>query len=61
MYTDGLVERRGHDIDAAIARLVALLARDGDRPLPDLLRRISSRLADPPPEDDVILMAVRNP
>ncbi|WP_329312542.1 SpoIIE family protein phosphatase [Streptomyces sp. NBC_01278] len=61
LYTDGLVERRGHDIDAAIAQLVALLARHGDRPLPELLRRISSRMAEPPPGDDVVLLALRVP
>ncbi|MFD4867068.1 SpoIIE family protein phosphatase [Streptomyces sp. NPDC058412] len=61
LYTDGLVERRGHDMNAAVAQLVALLARHGGRPLDELLRRISNRLADPPPEDDVVLLAVRTP
>lgn len=61
MYTDGLVERRGHDMDVAVARLVDLLARHGDRPLDELLRRISTWLAEPAPEDDVVLLAVRTP
>ncbi|MFD5507141.1 SpoIIE family protein phosphatase [Streptomyces sp. NPDC127051] len=61
LYTDGLVERRGHDIDAAIAQLAGLLARHGDRPLPELLRRISSRMAEPPPGDDVVLLVLRIP
>ncbi|MEU9107706.1 PP2C family protein-serine/threonine phosphatase [Streptomyces xanthophaeus] len=61
LYTDGLVERRGHDMDAAVAQLVALPARHGDRPLHELLRRISDRLAHPAPEDDVVLLAVRTP
>ncbi|MGW2747171.1 hypothetical protein [Streptomyces sp. NPDC001450] len=30
LYTDGLIERPGHDIDAVIARLAGLLARHGD-------------------------------
>ncbi|WP_405812947.1 MULTISPECIES: SpoIIE family protein phosphatase [unclassified Streptomyces] len=61
LYTDGLVERRGHDMDAAVARLIALLTRHGDRSLDELLHRISNRLADPAPEDDVVLLAVRTP
>ncbi|MEU9161376.1 SpoIIE family protein phosphatase [Streptomyces sp. NPDC048424] len=59
-YTDGLIERRGHDIDSAIARLVALLARHGDRPLDELLDRIG-RPADPAPGDDVVVLALRVP
>lgn len=61
LYTDGLVERRGHDMDTAVAQLVALLARHGNRPLDEVLRRISNRLAQPAPEDDVVLLAVRTP
>ncbi|MEU7123171.1 SpoIIE family protein phosphatase [Streptomyces zaomyceticus] len=61
LYTDGLVERRGHDMDAAVAQLIALLARHGHRSLDELLRRINNRLADPAPEDDVVLLAVRTP
>ncbi|WP_327739226.1 SpoIIE family protein phosphatase [Streptomyces nojiriensis] len=61
-YTDGLIERRGHDIDAGIAQLVALLARDGDLPLPELLHRIGNRPADPAPGgDDVVVLALRVP
>lgn len=61
LYTDGLIERPGQNIDAAIARLVGLLARHGDGSLPDLVRRISKRLADPRPGDDVVVLAVRVP
>ncbi|MFE2145594.1 GAF domain-containing SpoIIE family protein phosphatase [Streptomyces sp. NPDC059456] len=61
LYTDGLIERRGHDIDASTAQLVALLARHGDRPLAELLRRISGRPANPAPEDDVVVLALRVP
>ncbi|WP_406048589.1 SpoIIE family protein phosphatase [Streptomyces virginiae] len=61
LYTDGLVERRGHDMHATVAQLVTLLARLGDRPLDELLHRISNRLTDPSPEDDVVLLAVRTP
>ncbi|MFE6847054.1 PP2C family protein-serine/threonine phosphatase [Streptomyces sp. NPDC057686] len=61
LYTDGLIERRGHDIDAAVARLAALFARHGDRPPAELLRLISSRPADPDPGDDVVVLALRVP
>ncbi len=61
LYTDGLIERRGHDIDASLAELAALLARHGDRPPAELLRRISSRPADPAPGDDVVVLALRVP
>ncbi|MEU9237603.1 GAF domain-containing SpoIIE family protein phosphatase [Streptomyces subrutilus] len=61
LYTDGLIERRGHDIDASIAQLVALFARHGDRPMGDLLRRITSRPATPAPGDDVVVLALRVP
>ncbi|WP_328965513.1 SpoIIE family protein phosphatase [Streptomyces virginiae] len=61
LYTDGLIERRGHDIDASLAQLVALLARHGDLPLPELLHRISDRPADPAPGDDVVVLALRVP
>ncbi|MFI7178564.1 SpoIIE family protein phosphatase [Streptomyces spororaveus] len=60
-YTDGLIERRGHDIDASLAQLVALLARHGDRPLPELLHRISKRLVAAAPGDDVVVLALRVP
>ncbi|MFF2127389.1 PP2C family protein-serine/threonine phosphatase [Streptomyces olivochromogenes] len=59
LHTDGLIERPSHDIDTAIAELVALLARHGDGSLPHLVRRISKRLADPHPGDDVVVLAVR--
>ncbi|MFI6417149.1 SpoIIE family protein phosphatase [Streptomyces sp. NPDC050842] len=61
LYTDGLVERRGHDMDAAVAQLIALLARQGHRPPDELLHRTSNRLAHPAPEDDIVLLAVRTP
>ncbi|MFF4297300.1 GAF domain-containing SpoIIE family protein phosphatase [Streptomyces vinaceus] len=61
LYTDGLVERRGRDMDAAVAQLISLLARHGRRPLDEVLRRINTRLADPAPEDDIVLLAVRTP
>ncbi|WP_103347641.1 PP2C family protein-serine/threonine phosphatase [Amycolatopsis sp. CA-128772] len=61
LYTDGLVERPGADVDAEVAGAGALLATHGDRPLPDLLAELTDRLAGPEPGDDVALLAVRIP
>ncbi|MFJ4862211.1 GAF domain-containing SpoIIE family protein phosphatase [Streptomyces sp. NPDC088748] len=61
LYTDGLIERRGRDIDTSIAQLVALLARHGDRPPAELLRRISNPQGDRVPGDDVVVLALRIP
>ncbi|MEU1402852.1 SpoIIE family protein phosphatase [Streptomyces sp. NPDC005728] len=59
LHTDGLIERPGLTVDSALAKLVDLLARHGDGPLPDLILRISKRLTDPPPGDDVVMLALR--
>ncbi|MCX4547073.1 SpoIIE family protein phosphatase [Streptomyces sp. NBC_01565] len=61
LYTDGLVERRNRDIDAAIAQLATLLAHHGHQPLTELLRLISDQLADPAPADDIAMLALRIP
>ncbi|WP_424215019.1 SpoIIE family protein phosphatase [Streptomyces sp. BI20] len=61
LYTDGLVERRGQDIDRAVDRLAGLLARYGDGPTHELCRRIGRRMAHPAPEDDVVMLALRVP
>ncbi|MEV7443165.1 SpoIIE family protein phosphatase [Streptomyces sp. NPDC091204] len=45
-----------------LAQLVALLARHGVRPLPELLHRLSNRPADPAAgDDDVAVLALRVP
>ncbi|WP_242654092.1 SpoIIE family protein phosphatase [Klenkia soli] len=60
LHTDGLVERRGEDLDTGTARLVATVRRlvQAGTPLEDLCDRV---LADLParPEDDVALIALR--
>ncbi len=62
LYTDGLVERRGADIDAAIDRTAAVLAAaPADRPLPALLERLAAEIAGPRPADDMVLLAARIP
>jgi hypothetical protein len=57
-YTDGLVERRGQDIDTGLAALTAtpVAARHA---LPDVLNTVLDRLAPGNSEDDVTLLAAR--
>lgn len=62
LYTDGLVERRGADIDAAIDCTAAVLAAaPASRPLPALLELLAAEIAGPRPSDDMVLLAVRIP
>jgi serine phosphatase RsbU (regulator of sigma subunit) len=62
LYTDGLVERRGGDIDAAIDRTAAALAAaPASRPLPALLEQLAAEIAGPEPADDIVLLAARIP
>ncbi|MEU4167855.1 PP2C family protein-serine/threonine phosphatase [Streptomyces sp. NPDC026665] len=58
MFTDGLVERRGEDIDASLARLAALRLPPGagvDALLDQVLTALDARHA----EDDVAVLAAR--
>jgi serine phosphatase RsbU (regulator of sigma subunit) len=58
IFTDGLVERRGEDIDVSLARLAALrLPRDcgPERVVEEVLRRLDAHHA----EDDVAVLAAR--
>ncbi|MHC8563094.1 SpoIIE family protein phosphatase [Streptomyces albidoflavus] len=61
LYTDGLVERRGEDIDAAIERLGALLAAGAGTPLARLTHELTVSMAGEDPDDDVALLALRCP
>ncbi|MGW6705930.1 PP2C family protein-serine/threonine phosphatase [Streptomyces sp. NPDC054956] len=58
LYTDGLVERRGEDIDTSLARLTRLRLnpRAG---LDAILDDILAQLTDGPAEDDIALLAAR--
>ncbi|MFI1397063.1 PP2C family protein-serine/threonine phosphatase [Streptomyces sp. NPDC020681] len=58
MFTDGLVERRGEDIDASLARL-AQVRPDPGGTLDDLVETVLNELDAAHAEDDVALMAVR--
>ncbi|MGW4164661.1 PP2C family protein-serine/threonine phosphatase [Streptomyces sp. NPDC004788] len=58
LFTDGLVERRGEDIDASLARLAALRLPAGSGPeavVDEVLRRLAADTA----EDDVAVLAAR--
>ena len=61
LYTDGLIERAGHDLDAAIDRAAALLAAGASMPLPALLEHLADHVADQPAGDDTVLLALRIP
>ncbi|MFC8594612.1 SpoIIE family protein phosphatase [Streptomyces atroolivaceus] len=58
MYTDGLVERRGEDIDVSIGRLTRLTLPAGGR-LQDLLEEVVDRFADTA-EDDIAVLVSRS-
>jgi GAF domain-containing protein len=58
LYTDGLVERRGSDIDAGTDRLVELLESVRGRPPAEMVDHAVTTLAQDSP-DDVVAFAVR--
>lgn len=58
LYTDGLVERRGTDIDTGLTALAATPVVSG-HPLPAVLDTVLDRLAPAGSEDDVTLLAAR--
>ncbi|MGW1863646.1 PP2C family protein-serine/threonine phosphatase [Streptomyces collinus] len=58
LFTDGLVERRGEDIDSSLARLAALRFTPGDG-VDHILDTILARLDVRHAEDDVAVLAAR--
>ena len=58
LYTDGLIERRGEDIDTGIERLRATFAAVGALPVGEVCDALLEQLAQDA-EDDVALLAVR--
>lgn len=58
LYTDGLVEARGRDIDQGTARLRAELAR-APGPLEETADRVLAGLLPGPPHDDTVLVLAR--
>ncbi|MER5813372.1 SpoIIE family protein phosphatase [Streptomyces sp. NPDC002033] len=63
LYTDGLVEQRGTDIEEETGRLARLLASAAQQglPLEILLRSLLDTAGAAEPEDDAVLLAVRVP
>lgn len=61
LYTDGLVERRGRDVDEGIDALVDLLhdLAAGTHDLEELSDQQLAGMIDDTPEDDVALLVVR--
>ena len=57
MYTDGLIERRGHNIDAGIELLANLFAQTENISIDSTLRVVVGALG--PPADDVALLVAR--
>ncbi|MBW0089462.1 SpoIIE family protein phosphatase [Pseudonocardia sp. KRD-184] len=60
LYSDGLVEQRGHEVDEGLARLTALLDRHRDVSCQRLVDIVVERLAADAP-DDVVVLALRIP
>jgi GAF domain-containing protein len=58
LYTDGLVEHRGHDIDTGTDALLLLLTRLHHLPVHDLVNAAVTTLA-PDAPDDVVAFAIR--
>jgi PAS domain S-box-containing protein len=61
LYTDGLVERRDLAVDDGIERLRATLAELAGHPLEELCDALLGRLLPDAVDDDVAVLAVRNP
>ncbi|TKK91279.1 serine/threonine protein phosphatase [Herbidospora galbida] len=66
MFTDGLIESPGVDLDAATARLLAALSAradlQSDRALPGLLEELAEEMAGAAGNvDDIVMLAVRVP
>ena len=59
LYTDGLVERPGSDLDVGVDRLNRLAIELAHLPLDELCDQLLDRLVDGRPTDDVALVAVR--
>jgi serine phosphatase RsbU (regulator of sigma subunit) len=60
MYTDGLIERRGEDLQDGIARVASeLTAWHPCSPLGELCEKLVATLAGTPQLDDICVLAVR--
>jgi PAS domain S-box-containing protein len=59
LYTDGLIEHPGRDLDDGIADLRRALTASGGRTLEELLDHLVAELVGDSPDDDCALLAVR--
>jgi serine phosphatase RsbU (regulator of sigma subunit) len=59
LYTDGLVERRGSDLDQGTARATAALADGRHLPPGQLAQLLTDQLLDDAPDDDVAFLIYR--
>jgi hypothetical protein len=60
MYTDGLIEGRGWDIETGISKAQQLIEGWGSETvLADGCRQLTETLASPPRRDDVCVLIVR--
>ncbi|KAA1251142.1 SpoIIE family protein phosphatase [Mycobacterium simiae] len=60
MYTDGLIDRRGRDLETAIAEAQQHIAGwQADTSLREACQSLTSALAPPPRDDDVCVLAVK--
>ena len=60
LYSDGLIERRGEDIDNSINKLVARSSGNSDRDLERVLDMLLNDASAPLPEsDDMVVLALR--
>lgn len=59
LFSDGLVERRGEDIDVGVGRLRALLATTPGTPLSRAIEDLATGLHDADRQDDVTLLLAR--
>jgi serine phosphatase RsbU (regulator of sigma subunit) len=58
LYTDGLIEARGYDLDERLSELTDLLGRTGQAP-PGLCDTLVTHLAATPAEDDIAILIAR--
>ena len=59
LYSDGLVERRGEDIDVGMERWRAALQSSHALPLEDCIDEALASMLSDEPDDDVVVLAVR--
>ena len=59
LYTDGLAERPGSDLDAGVSALRTLVSELAGFPLEEVCDRLLDRLVEGRPADDVAIVAVR--